>query len=84
MASEERADGSNEALGFVSDLCPGDADDGPAGSRQALVPKSVLLECGDGSVDAPTIGFDDQAGVAPDEVRHQRNPFDEQVAVDLG
>lgn len=81
---QEGAERFEQALGFLGYLTPGDADDGPAGSSQPLIALSILLEGGDSAVDAAAVGFDDQAGIAPDEVRHQRNPFDEQVAVDLG
>jgi len=80
---QEGAERFEQALGFVGDLVPSDADDGPAGSSQPLIALSILLEGGDGAMDAAAVGFDDQAGIAPDKVRHQRNPFDEQVAVDL-
>ena len=81
---QEGAEGLEQALRFSDDLTPGDAKDGPAGSSQPLISLSILLEGGDGAVDAAAVSFDDQAGIAPDEVRHQRNPLDEQVTVDLG
>jgi hypothetical protein len=34
-------------------------------------------------VNATAVGFDDQAGVAPEEVRHRRDAVDDEVAIHL-
>jgi hypothetical protein len=83
-AGEKGAEGTGEALGFVADLGPGAVDDGPAGDSKALISKAVLLEGGDGSVDATTVSFDDEPGIAPHEVGHHRDAVNNHVAIHLG
>jgi hypothetical protein len=70
-------------LWFVAELAPGDADDGPACCRQELITLPVLLERGDGAMHPATVSFDDQAGIAPEKVRHERKAIDDQVTVHL-
>ena len=76
-------DCSDYALGFVSNLAPGDADDRPAGGGETLISLSVLLEGRDRSVDAAAVSFDDESSIAPHEVGHHRDTIDDEVAVHL-
>ena len=73
-----------EALGLSFDLLPGATGDAPAGQLQELLSLAVMLESRIGVVKAAAIGLDNQAGVAPEEVRLDPPTTDVEGNVDLG
>jgi hypothetical protein len=68
-AVEEHADRVDDRLGLVGDLTPGAADDIPAGDLEPLISAAILLEGSHGPVRLAAVGFDDQSGLAPKEIR---------------
>jgi hypothetical protein len=70
-------------LWFVAELPPGTADHRPAGGSEELIALTVLLKCGDSAMHAATVSFDDQASIAPEEVRDHRDAIDNEVTVHL-
>lgn len=69
---EETTDGARQTLGFPFDLGPGAAGHAPARQFEALGAPGIALECRGGVVELPAVGFDDQAGIAPEKVGLQR------------
>ena len=78
------AHGVDDALGFVPDLAPGNAQDLIARQGEALVPQTVGLEGRSRAVDLTAVGFDDEVSIAPEEVRLDRSAWERERAVDQG
>ncbi len=84
LLGEEGADRGGEAPGFAFDLGPGAVRDPPAGDFEPLGAAPVAVEGRRGVVELTAVGLDDQASVAPEEVRFQLSVAELQRHVDLG
>ncbi len=73
-----------QALGFPFDLLPSAAGYAPAVQLQELLTPAIVLEGRVGVVEATAVGLDNQAGVAPKEVRLEPAATDVEGDVDLG
>ena len=67
--AREAAGSLAERCGFVVRPAPRCSGDPPAGEFESLLALAVVLEGGVGVVEAAAVGFDDQPGLAPEEVR---------------
>lgn len=68
----------------IDQLPPRAAHHSPPGQESSLVPPSIPLECSRGGVKFPSIGFDDQPTVSPDEVRLDLERSEVETGIDPG